>query len=240
MKSASLADLQASVQDKSAFGQLADYSVLGQSFLAFLARRAPTRIVSPSHPHYIFFQYDGVYGHRITRPLNTNLLIESTSVFKSASERFVNFLSDLRRYQGALPKRPPLRHYAESGEINRVVYTAQQAIGCIGDSFDNPNQSRKRIGQLFENLVRLILQELGLECEPRTITIPLPGQTGLSMSYELDMVFSRHKAIVASETSFIQPSEIVGSVKTTSKDRLDKIFLDIFHRPQSAGRGVLH
>lgn len=238
MKASSLADLQASVQDKAAFGTLVDYAALGNSFLVFLARQSPTRITSPSHPHYVFFQYDSTYGHRITRPLNSNLLIQSARAFREAFERFGDFLHDLRRYQTATLSRRGRRRYAESGEINQVVYTAQQAIGCIGDSFDNPNQSRKRIGQLFENLVRLIIQEVGLECEPRTINIPLPGPSGLSMSYELDMVFSRNKAVVASETSFIQPTEIIGSVKTTSKDRLDKVFLDKYLLTKLLGRPI--
>ena len=101
-----------------------------------------------------------------------------------------------------------------------MVYTTQQAIGSIGDSFDNPNQSRKRIGQLFETLVKLIIQEVGLICEPRTINIPIPNNPGYEMSYEVDL--GRNKAIIASETHFIHPAEVVGSVKTTSKDRIDK------------------
>jgi len=238
MKAVTLADLQASVQDKSAFSQLTDYSALCQSFLTFLARQQPTRIISPSHANYIFFQYDRAYRHRITRPLNTDLLIESSTDFNRAFERLAAFLGDLRRYQTAAVEQKGRRKYAESKEINRVVYTAQQAIGCIGDSFDNPNQSRKRIGQLFENLVRLIIQEVGLECEPRTVNIPIPGDSGLSMFYELDMVFSRNKAIVASETRFIQPAEIVGSVKTTSKDRIDKVFLDKYLLTKLLGRPI--
>ena len=46
------------------------------------------------------------------------------------------------------------------------------------------------------------------------------------MPYELDLVFSRNKAVLTAETKFIHTSEVVGSVKTTSKDRIDKIFLD--------------
>ena len=46
-------------------------------------------------------------------------------------------------------------------EINRVVYTLQQSVGCVGDSFANENQSRKRIGQLFESLVKLIIMDAG-------------------------------------------------------------------------------
>ena len=114
----------------------------------------------------------------------------------------------------------------------------QQAIGSVGDSFDNPNQSRKRVGQLFETLVKLIIQEVGLECEPRTINIPISGFPGYEMSYQLDLVFSRNKAIVAAETEFIHVTEIVGSVKTTSKDRLDKVFLDKYLLTKLLGRNV--
>jgi hypothetical protein len=43
---------------------------------------------------------------------------------------------------------------------------------------------------------------------------------------------------VASETRLIHPKEIVGSVKTTSKDRIDKIFLDKFLLTKLLGRPV--
>lgn len=238
MKAVSLADLQTSVQDKSAFNQLADYATIGQHYLALVARQRPTRIVSPSRRHYVFFQYAAAHSYRITRPLNTHLFIESAVEFEKAFERFVAFLGDLRRHQTAAISRRGQRRYVESGEINRVVYTSQQSIGSIGDSFDNSNQARKRIGQLFENFVRLIVQEVGVECEPRTVNIPLPGHDRLAMSYELDMVFSRNKAIIASETQFIHPEEIVGSIKTTSKDRIDKVFLDKHLLTKLLGRPV--
>lgn len=79
---------------------------------------------------------------------------------------------------------------------------------------------------------------MGLECEPRTVTIPIPGYTGYEMSYELDLVFSRNKAIVAAETKFIDMTEIVGSAKTTSKDRIDKVFLDKYLLKKLLGRDV--
>lgn len=170
--------------------------------------------------------------------MNIDLFIESAKELKVAFERFVAFLADLRRYQESVINRTGVKKYVESKEVNRVVYTLQQTIGSIGDSFDNPNQSRKRIGQLFENLVKLIIQEVGLECEPRTITIPVPGHTGYEMAYELDLVFSRNKAIVAAETKLIDVTEIVGSVKTTSKDRIDKIFLDKYLLTKLLGREV--
>ena len=58
------------------------------------------------------------------------------------------------------------------------------------------------------------------------------------MPYELDVVFSRHKALLVSETKTIHPVEIVGSVKTTSKDRIDKIFLDKYLLTKLLGRDI--
>lgn len=226
MKRTTLGDLQVSVQDRTAFGSLDHYKSLGRAYLTLLRLMRPTRIVSPSHPNYIFYQYGRRYGHRITRPLNADLFIASARGFQVAFDRFVAFLADLRRYQRRAVARRSVSNYLKTGEINRVIYTAQQSIGCIGDSFENPNQSRKRIGQLFETLVRLVIQEVGLECEPRTISLPIPDHPGYTMPYELDLVFSRGKAIVASESAFLRADEVVGSVKTTSKDRLDKVFLD--------------
>jgi hypothetical protein len=236
--SISLPDLQASVQDKTAFSKLADYETLASSYLAHISATKPTRIVSPSHHNYIFYQYSIAAGHKITRPLNTDLFLGDADEFSKAFSRFGSVLGDLKRLQERGVRSRGLRAYAKTGEINRVIYTAQQAIGCIGDSFENENQSRKRIGQLFENLIKLVLQEVGLKCESRTVNLPIPEFPDRSMSYELDVVFSRNKAIVASETKFIHPQEIVGSIKTTSKDRIDKVFLDKFLLTKLLGRDV--
>ncbi len=238
MKRATLADLQASVHDRAAFGTLGDFFRLCEAFLALVQRTRPTRVISPSHHNYIFYQYDETYGHKITRPLNVDLFIESVSDFKTASERFVTFLVDLRLHRQSVVDQKGNREYVESKELNKVVYTLQQSVGSIGDSFDSPNQSRKRVGQIFESLVKLIIQEVGLACEPRTINIPIPGHPGYEMSYQLDLVFSNNRAIVASETKFIHASEIVGSVKTTSKDRIDKVFLDKYLLTKLLGRDI--
>lgn len=99
MTEATLEDLQASVQDRSAFGALSDYFALCEAFLRFVQNTQPTRIISPSHHNYIFYQYDHTYGHKITRPLNVDLFIESASDFRAAFDRFIAFLADLRQYQ---------------------------------------------------------------------------------------------------------------------------------------------
>lgn len=238
MNEITLLDLQASVQDKTAFSRLTDYWSLCQAFLEFVEQRKPTRIISPTHPNYIFYQYDETSNYKITRPLNTSLFIEHIHSLNPAFERVDSFLSNLRQFQHHVIEQDGIREYLISGEINRIVYTLQQVIGCIVDSLDNPNQARKRNGQLFEQLVRLIIQEVGVECEPRTVNIPIPDYPDNKMSYELDLVFSRNRAIITSETKFIHPTEIVGSVKTTSKDRIDKIFLDKYLLTKLLGRDI--
>lgn len=145
--------------------------------------------------------------------------------------------------------------------MNRVVYTLQQSIGCVADAFPDANQARKRVGILFEALVKLAIREVGLICEPRTISVPPPDSAGQTMRYELDVVFSRNKAILAAETkagtlhpdspaeepvtptpatraTTIAQDEIVGSVKTTSKDRIGKVFLDKYLLTKLLGRDI--
>lgn len=238
MTASSLGDLQASVIDRSAFSSLEDYLRLCSAFLGYVENIQPTRIISPSHANYLFFQYGQDHGHKITRPLNSDLFFEEAATFICAFNRFTAFLGDLRAAGTGAALGAVHADYLASNEINRVIYTLQQSIGCIGDSFENPNQSRKRIGQLFENLVKLVIQEVGIECEPRTINLPIPDFPGMTMPYELDLVFSRSQVIITSETSVLQPFEVVGSVKTTSKDRIDKVFLDKFLLSKLLGRQV--
>lgn len=238
MKKYTLEDLQESVKDKTAFKTIEDYAKLAIAFLNLIPRLQPTRIVSPNIKSYIFFQYGAKYSHRISRPLNTNLFIEDPQQLGKSFERFLSLLDDVRKLQSTVLGKKSYRSLLYSQEINKVVYTVQQSIGCVTDSFDNPNTARKRVGQLFENLIKLIIQQVGIVCEPRTITIPIPGYKGYEMSYELDLVFSKDKAVIASETKFIHDSEIVGSVKTTSKDRIDKIFLDKYLLTKLLGREI--
>jgi hypothetical protein len=238
MKKATLGDLQESLADKSGFKQLADYKKFCSAYLALVETARPTRIVSPSHEHYVFYQYGNANRNKITRPLNTQLFLESSDELSTAFDRFIQFLGDLKKHKQAVADSKGRQRYLKSNEINRVVYTLQQSVGCVGDSFENENQSRKRIGQLFESLVKLVIKEIGVTCEPRVINLPIPGYPGREMSYELDLVFSRNKAIIASETKHIHMSEVVGSVKTTSKDRIDKIFLDKFLLTKLLGREI--
>jgi len=76
MTGATLAGLQAIVQDKTAFVTLTGYYNLCHAFLSLTSKTPFTRIVSPLQSNYVFYQYDETYAYKITRPLNANLFIE--------------------------------------------------------------------------------------------------------------------------------------------------------------------
>ena len=54
MKKATMGDLQESLADKSGFKQLGDYKKFCSAYLALVETARPTRIISPSHEHYVF------------------------------------------------------------------------------------------------------------------------------------------------------------------------------------------
>jgi hypothetical protein len=62
MMGTTLADLQASVRDRSAFGELGHYFTLCHAFLMLIENTQPTRIISPTDHHYVFYQYDEAYS----------------------------------------------------------------------------------------------------------------------------------------------------------------------------------
>lgn len=217
---------------------LGDYYDLTRHYLTYLTKEKPTQIVSPTNPSYRFFQYGEAFGHKITRPLNFGLYEHRARGFKSRFDRFTDLLTALRKRKRPLDMDTRLGAFVTSGGVNSVIYTMQQSIGAVADSLVDGNQARKRVGQLFEGLVKLVLKEMGVESESRTVRLPIPGNPGRTMSYELDLVFSRDKAIMTAESPCLQPSEIVGSVKTTSKDRIDKVFLDKFLLTRLLGREV--
>ena len=92
----------------------------------------------------------------------------------------------------------------------------QQSIGCALDALPSSktNTSRKVNGDLFERLMQLIMKKLGFAIESETLSVKVPNSTE-TMKYQNDIEIKINGEIVA-----------IGSVKTSSKDRIDKIFLD--------------
>ncbi|WP_423907316.1 hypothetical protein [Candidatus Spongiihabitans sp.] len=105
--------------------------------------------------------------------------------------------------------------------VNRTIYTAQQCIGAALDALPakKSNTARKINGDLFERFIRLVISDIGVNVIEGTISVPvkIDGEITFKMNYQ-------HDLIVQDGTK----TKAIGSVKTSSKDRIDKIFIDKF------------
>ena len=196
--------------NKELFNKPSDYISFALSYLEFIKANLQAVIVSRNENHYQFFQYkkDGTYN--VTRPINSNLMYDFEG-FEKSSREFLKIINDIKSSDSK-----------ENREIvNRTIYTAQQCIGAALDALPakKSNTARKINGDLFERFIRLIISEIGVEVTEGTISVPvkLNGEVAFNMNYQHDLIVQAN-----SET------KAIGSVKTSSKDRIDKIFIDKF------------
>ena len=106
-------------------------------------------------------------------------------------------------------------------QLNKTVYTVQQSIGAALDALPvgQSNKARKINGTLFDNFIRLILVKIGVDAVSGTVRVPVmvDGKEQFKMNYQHDLIVSYEGDVKA-----------IGSIKTTSKDRIDKVFIDKF------------
>jgi hypothetical protein len=135
-------------------------------------------------------------------------------IFEIAYNQFLQVLEQLRDRQ--LPEES-LRQV-----LICTIYTLQQTIGATLDALPSgkSNQARKVNGDLFERLIRLLIAYLNIDCVSGTIQVPIRDDNGVILfntTYQHDLLISQDNEL-----------KIIGSVKTSSKDRIDKIFVDKF------------
>ncbi len=202
--------------DKRTFDALQGYIDFAASFVEFIEDNLQARIVSRNEPHYQFFQYGSYADYQVTRPINTHLMCAANE-FRRQSQVFINALELLSN--GMTPE-PSSRQ-----TINRLVYTLQQAIGATLDGLPvgRSNRARKLNGDLFERLIQLVLNQIGVPCVSGTIQVPV--QIGAQTDPDTDFQMSFQQDLIVKEGEIVQ---LLGSVKTSSKDRLAKIFIDKF------------
>jgi hypothetical protein len=169
-------------------------------------------IVSQNENHYQFFQYNAEGNYQITRPINSNLMYDG-KIFEYTSQEFLKILRNIKSVD---------KNNKEIRDIlNNTTYTVQQTIGAALDGLPSSqsNTARKLNGDLFEHFIRLIICEIGINCTSEVSQVPVVvnGVTEFYMSYQHDFVIKDNNAI-----------KLIGSIKTSSKDRLDKIFIDKF------------
>ena len=198
------------VTDKDKFLSIVDYADFCMFYLEYIKDNLQAVIVSRNENNYRFFQYNKQGTYNITRPINSDLMF-SIEEFLKKKEMFFNILNNIRDKN--------IDTVDNRKVINNFVYTCQQSIGASLDALpaNRSNTARKINGDLFERFIRLILNDIGLNVTSSTVAIPvkIDGEIAFNMNYQHDLLIQVDKNIKA-----------IGSVKTSSKDRLDKIFID--------------
>jgi hypothetical protein len=209
----SLTQLVNHATNKERFNSIEDYIDFCTRYLEYVDTGLQARIISQNESHYQFFQYKQEGSFNITRPINSALMYDANS-FEQAAQQFNLTLEQLR--DGLRP----------SGDLRenliRTIYTLQQSVGAVLDGLPagKSNQARKVNGDLFERLIRLLIVSMNVDCVSGTMQVPVKDADGTELfksSYQHDLLLSKENEL-----------KIIGSVKTSSKDRIDKVFMDKF------------
>jgi hypothetical protein len=202
--------LTAIAADKSKFKKLPDFLDFTERYLMYVASKLQAVIVSQNENHYQFYQYGRDAGYQITRPINSSLMYRIND-FPNVKQSFIRLLENVK----------DVTSQEDRQKINRMVYTMQVSIGSALDALPagQSNTARKINGDLFEHLIRLIVRGIGIDCESGVVQIPVIVRKKelFKMSYQHDLIIKKNDRI-----------KLIGSIKTSSKDRLDKIFIDKF------------
>lgn len=198
--------------NKDKFQSISDYTDFCLRYLEFIRTELQAVIVSRNENHYRFFQYKRNGTYNVTRPINSNLML-SFEQFDYSRGKFLDILSDIKSDESKEKDNRRL--------LNDYIYTCQQSIGAALDALpaNKSNTARKINGDLFERFIRLIITEVGVDVTDGTIRVPVKinGTEAFTMNYQHDLIIKVDEVTKA-----------IGSVKTSSKDRVDKIFIDKF------------
>lgn len=219
-----LKQLLESAINKDNFLSIDDYLDFALSYLEFIKTNLQAVIVSQNENHYRFFQYKEEGTFNVTRPINSMLMIGYED-FEQSITRFKYLLKNI--------KNETVKTNENRILLNSIVYTAQQSIGATLDALpaNKSNTAKKINGDLFERLIRLIISDMGIEVREGRIAIPVKinDEALFKMNYQHDLIIENDSDIKA-----------IGSVKTSSKDRIDKIFMDKFLYNRLTAKEIPH
>ena len=194
------------------FTTIDDYIEFCLIYMEFIKTNLQAVIVSQNENHYRFFQYKKDGNYNVSRPINSDLMLSFEDIERDRNQ-FSFILDNIKEKEIGSQSNRQL--------INKIIYTCQQAIGASLDALpsNKSNTARKLNGDLFERFIRLIILKLGVDVSTGTIGLPIKVDDSetLSMRYQHDLIIKVDEVTKA-----------IGSVKTSSKDRIDKIFIDKF------------
>ena len=155
---------------------------------------------------------------KFLRPINRKLFIQEKNVFNDYFQRLILIFENIRNKKNVTEEDKII--------IDRVIYTIQQSIGIGLDLMVNQNSARKHVGNRFEELIRVIFTEISVSNKRTVLQIPYETDEGQKIyKCENDLIISPFEK-VESTNKHLDENEIVVSIKTTSKDRMGKMFID--------------
>ena len=156
---------------------------------------------------------------KFVRPINTNLFCFDPAQFKKQLNRLYLTLGKIKDRKSSISNE-------EKENIDKTLYTIQQSIGTGFDLLSSGNAARKHVGNRFEELIGTVFSEIGISNKKTVLQIPYETEEGEKMyKCENDLILSPYKEVQSSSVA-LDKNEIVVSIKTSSKDRMGKIFID--------------
>lgn len=153
------------------------------------------------------------------RPFHKELFLRNTEDFTNHFDEFLDLLEKLKTDNRNVDK----KYYKT---VDKTIYTIQQAIGIGLDLFVESNSARKHVGNRFEELIRVLLSAVNISLKKIVINIPYETEEEEKFyKCETDIVVSPFNE-VKSNSQNIDRNELIISLKTTTKDRMPKIFID--------------
>ncbi len=152
------------------------------------------------------------------RPINQTLFLSDINTFEKSFTRLKEIFAKIKNDEKV--------SQSEKECIDMTLYTIQQSIGAGLDLFVAENSARKHVGNRFEELIKVVFTEIGVVNKKQVLQIPYETDEGIKIyKCENDLIISPHEKVMSSNNS-LDEKEVVVSVKTTSKDRMGKMFID--------------
>lgn len=167
---------------------------------------------------YIIYSSQIAGTTKFLRPINRDLFIMKPTDFRIAFSKLQIIFNTLKSGNSI--------EQIDKNIIDQVLYTIQQSIGAGLDLLVNPNSARKHVGNRFEELIKVVFDEIGVSNKKLVLQIPYETDEGKkTYKCENDLILSPYKSVKSTSNS-LDINEVVLSVKTTSKDRMGKMFID--------------
>ena len=168
---------------------------------------------------YTIFVSDVAGSKKYLRPIKKSLYIQDDNLFEQSHFDFMQTVSKIKGQNLSFSE-------GEKMNVNAFLYTIQQSIGAGLDLMVDPNSARKHVGNRFEELIRAVFTEIGVANKRIVLRIPYETEDGIKIyKCENDLILSPFDKVTSTPEQ-LNEKEIVVSVKTTSKDRMGKIFID--------------